>query len=119
MLGDVPICVISPPSNEPKAIGIRNTDGDAPDRRANWGDGDHDRQRPDIFTKADITVTMSTSSINCARTDVTRGAKRWMAASMMPDRATPALTRKALATMMTMSLEKPLKGVVEKQRRGR
>ena len=109
MLGEVPIWVISPPSSEPNAIGIRKTEGEAPDRRANWkAIGIMIASAPMFFTKADMMVTTMTSSINWARTEEILGAKRWMANSMMPERATPALTRNAQATMMTMSLEKPL-----------
>ena len=50
MLGEVPICVISPPSSEPNAIGIRNTDGEVPDAAGELeGDRDHDRQRADVL----------------------------------------------------------------------
>ena len=35
MLGEVPISVTSPPSSAPKAIGIRNTEGEMLERRAN------------------------------------------------------------------------------------
>ena len=58
MLGEVPICVISPPSSEPNAIGMRNTDGDTPDRLANWkAIGIMMASAPMFFTKADSTVT--------------------------------------------------------------
>ena len=58
MLGDVPICVISPPSSEPNAIGIRNTEGDTPDRFANWkAIGIMIASAPIFLTKADRTVT--------------------------------------------------------------
>ena len=30
MLGEVPICVIRPPSSDPKAIGIRKAEGESP-----------------------------------------------------------------------------------------
>ena len=110
MLGEVPICVISPPSSEPNAIGIRNTDGEEPDLRANWkAIGIMIASAPMFLTKADSTVTTVTSRMSWARTPVTFGAQRWMASSMMPDRATPALTRSALPTMMTMSSLKPEK----------
>ena len=63
MLGEVPICVIRPPSSEPNAIGIRNTDGETPERRANWkAIGIMIASAPMFLTKADRTVTTTTSS---------------------------------------------------------
>jgi hypothetical protein len=35
MFGDVPICVINPPSRAENAIGIRYFDGETPERREN------------------------------------------------------------------------------------
>ncbi len=108
MLGEVPIWVISPPSSEPNAIGIRNTEGDVPERRANWkAIGIMIASAPMFLTKAESTVTTATSTSSWARGLVTFGAQRWIAASMMPDRATPALTSSALPTMMTISSLNP------------
>ena len=61
MFGEVPISVISPPSSEPKAIGIRKTDADTFERRANWkAIGIMIASAPMFFTKADSTVTTET-----------------------------------------------------------
>ena len=50
MLGEVPICVIRPPSSEAKAIGIRKVDGEVLGAaRELEGDRDHDRQRADVL----------------------------------------------------------------------
>ena len=63
MFGEVPISVIRPPSSEPKAIGIRKTEGDTPERRANWkAIGIMIASAPMFLTKADSTVTTTTSS---------------------------------------------------------
>ena len=70
MLGEVPICVISPPSSEAKAIGIRKVDGDVSERRANWkAIGIMIASAPMFFTKADSTATTTTSRASCARTE--------------------------------------------------
>ena len=54
MLGEVPICVIRPPSSEAKAIGIRKIDGDVFERRANWkAIGIMIASAPMFLTKAD------------------------------------------------------------------
>ncbi len=110
MLGEVPIWVINPPSSDPKAIGIRNIEGDTPDFRAIWkAIGIMMASAPMFFTNALSTVTTVTSRINCARGVLIPGAKRRTAISMMPDRETAALTTRALPTMMTMSSENPEK----------
>ena len=108
MFGEVPIWVIRPPSSDANAIGIRNVDGEVLERRANWNAiGIMMASAPMFFTKADSNATTMTSSASWARTEPTFGAYRWIANSMMPLRATPALTSKALPTMMTMSSLKP------------
>ncbi len=110
MLGEVPTWVISPPISEPKAIGIRKTEGVTPERRANWkATGIMIASAPIFLMKAERTVTVITSSASCARTDEILGRNRWIAASTMPERATPALTMSALPTMMTISSLKPSK----------
>ena len=77
MLGDVPICVINPPSSAPKAIGIRKRDGETLERRANWkAIGIMIASAPIFLTKAESTVTTPTSSRICARGAVMLGAKR-------------------------------------------
>ena len=74
MLGDVPMSVMSPPSNEPNAIGMRNTDGDTLERFAIWkATGSIMASAPMFFTKADSTVTTVTSRMSCARTEEMRG----------------------------------------------
>ncbi len=106
----MPTCVISPPISEPKAIGIRKTEGWTFDRRANWkATGSMIASAPIFLMKAESTVTVMTSSASWARTDEILGRKCWIAASTTPERATPALTIKALPTMMTMSSLKPSK----------
>ncbi len=75
MLGDVPICVIRPPSKEANAIGIRKVDGEALERRANWNAiGIMIASAPMFFTKAESTATSTTSMASCARTELTFGA---------------------------------------------
>jgi hypothetical protein len=61
-----------------------------------------------FFTNADSSVTAPTRIAICARVEVTCGAIGASASSMMPERATPALTINAPATMTTMSSLKPL-----------
>ena len=77
MLGEVPICVISPPSSEPNAIGIRNMEGDTPERLAIWkAIGIMIASAPMFFTKADSTVTISDEDdqLGARRGDVRREA---------------------------------------------
>ncbi len=75
MLGEVPICVISPPSSEANAIGIRNVEGEVLERRANWNAiGIMIASAPMFFTKADSTATVTTSTASWARTEETSGA---------------------------------------------
>ena len=70
MLGEVPICVISPPSKEANAIGIRNVEGEVLERRANWNAiGIMIARAPMFFTKADRTATVTTSTASWARTE--------------------------------------------------
>src|SRR3546814_8291851 len=58
ILGEVPTRVINPPSREPNDMGIRNTDGDAPDFRAILSaDGIRMASAPIFLTSADRTVT--------------------------------------------------------------
>ncbi len=111
MLGEVPTSVTSPPSSEPNAIGIRKRDGEASERRANWkATGIMIASAPMFLMKAESTVTAVTSSDHLRRAAVERaGRARWISASTTPERATAALTRSALATMMTMSSLKPAK----------
>ena len=112
MLGEVPICVINPPSSEANAIGIRKVEGETFERRANWkAMGIMIASAPMFFTKADSTATVITSSASWPRTEPSSGAKRWTAYSITPLRATPALTKRAEPTMMTMSSLKPLKAL--------
>ncbi len=112
MLGDVPIWVISPPSSDANAIGIRKADGEALERLANWkAMGIMIASAPMFFTKADRTATTTTSRTSCARTEERFGAKRYTPNSIIPLRATPALTRSALPTIMTMSSLNPLKAL--------
>ncbi len=62
-----------------------------------------------FLMNAESTVTTATSSSNCIRTPRTSGASRCKAASMIPERATPALTRSADPTMITISSLNPEK----------
>ena len=63
---------------------------------------------PMFLMKAENTVTAVTSRIICARGERTCGEAKRIATSTAPERAMAALTRRALATMMTMSSLKPL-----------
>ena len=108
MLGDVPMSVMSPPNNEPNAIGMRNTDGDTLERFAIWNaTGSIMASAPMFFTNADSTVTTVTSRMSCARTEEMRGPSGLQCASMRRDRVTAALTSSAAATMTRMSLLNP------------
>ena len=81
MLGEVPIWVISPPSSEPKAIGIRKTDAETPDRRANWkAIGIMIASAPMFLTKAESSVTTPTSSSSC----IAHAAGRWARSAAAP-----------------------------------
>ena len=54
MLGEVPICVIRPPSSAPNDIGIRKKDAEVPERFAIWNaSGIMMASAPTFFTKAD------------------------------------------------------------------
>lgn len=67
MLGEVPICVISPPSNAANAIGIRYFDGEAPAFFANWNATGIMMASALIFLlKADSTATTIMRSASCA-----------------------------------------------------
>ena len=114
MLGEVPICVISPPSSEPKAIGIRKIEADTPERRANWNAiGIMIASAPMFLTKAESTRHDRDEQQELHPDAAARsGARRCIAASMIPERATPALTRSADPTMMTISSLKPEKASV-------
>ena len=108
MLGEVPICVISPPSSAANDIGIRKRDGDTPERRAIWkAIGSMIASAPIFLTKAESTATTVTRINSCTRGAETLGAMRASAMSMMPDRDTAALTTSALPTIMTISSESP------------
>lgn len=61
ILGDVPTRVMSPPSKEPNAIGIRNDEGDAFERRAIWNaTGIIIANAPIFLMKTERTVTAAT-----------------------------------------------------------
>ena len=63
---------------------------------------------PMFFTNADSSATAPTRTSICRRNEVTCGAIGCNATSMMPERATAALTISAPATMTTISSLKPL-----------
>ena len=108
-LGEVPTSVIVPPNSEPKAIGIRRLDGEVPVRRASWNAiGIMIASAPTFLTKADSSVTTPTSTRICRCTVTRCGASGEIKRSAMPDLATAALTRSALATMTTISSPKPV-----------
>src|SRR3546814_10671412 len=89
ILGEVPTRVINPPSREPNDMGIRNTDGDAPDFRAILSaDGIRMASAPIFLTSADRTVKEDTTMVSCQRTRVTDAVRRARMDSMIPDRAT-------------------------------
>ena len=76
-LGEVPTSVMRPPSSEAKAIGIRNTEGETPERLAIWkAIGIIMASAPMFFTKADSTVTMATRTSSCVRGAEMSGPKR-------------------------------------------
>jgi hypothetical protein len=63
MFGDVPTRVVMPPSNEPKAIGIRRLDGELSVLRAmKKAIGISIVRAPMFFTKAESTVTAPAST---------------------------------------------------------
>src|SRR3546814_16922353 len=91
-------------------MGIRNTDGDAPDFRAILSaDGIRMASAPIFLTSADRTVTEDTNMVSCQRTRVTDAVRRASMDSMIPDRATAALRTSALPIMMMMSSLNPEK----------
>ena len=108
-LGEVPTRVMRPPSSEPNAIGINSDETEVPVRRACWNAiGIMIAKAPTFLTKADRSVTTPTSTTICRPTVVRCGAMGAISRSVMPERATAALSTKALATMMTISSPKPL-----------
>ena len=64
---------------------------------------------PIFLMKAESTVTVTSKSSICPCRELKAGKKRLMARSTTPERATPALTTRALPTMITRSSEKPEK----------
>jgi hypothetical protein len=110
MLGEVPTSVISPPSSEPKAIGMRRLDTGVPLRRATWSAiGMKIARAPMFLTIADRKVTAPVSTTTCAQGVVMRALSGRIRDSTTPERPIPALTTRAEPTMMTMSSEKPWK----------
>ncbi len=109
MLGEVPTSVTMPPRSDANAIGMRKRDTETPLRRANWNaTGIIIASAPMFLMKAENTATAVTRRIICARGERTCGEAKRIATSTAPERAMAALTRRALATMMTMSSLKPL-----------
>jgi len=87
MLGEVPINVISPPSSEANAIGIRKADGEVSDFFAIWNAaGIIIASAPIFLTSADPRPTLAASSSNCERTVVTCFCSRRISRSIAPDR---------------------------------
>ena len=99
MLGEVPISVISPPSSEPKDIGISRREAGLPVRRAIWkAIGMKIASAPMFFMKADSTVTTLTRTPTCEPVVChVRGEAAASAVSTMPERPTAALTTRARA----------------------
>src|SRR3546814_12244314 len=103
ILGEVPTRVINPPSREPNDMGIRNTDGDAPDFRAILSaDGIRMASAPIFLTSADRTVTEDTNMVSCQRTRVTDAVRRASMESMITARATAAQRTSALQLMLML-----------------
>ena len=68
MFGEVPICVIRPPSSEAKAMGIRNIDGETRDFRAIWkATGIIIASAPIFLMNAESTATIATRISSCTR----------------------------------------------------
>ena len=110
MLGEVPTSVTSPPRSEPKAIGIRNSEAETPERRARRkAAGISIASAPMFLTSAESTITAPTRIPSWPRTPPARADSRSISDSISPVRPIAALTTSALATMITMSSEKPLK----------
>ena len=109
MFGEVPISVIVPPSSEPNASGMSSSEGEQFERLAICSAiGIIIASAPMFFTNAESSVTAPTSTRICARGELMCGAIGCNASSMIPERATPALTISAPATMTTISSLKPL-----------
>ena len=109
MLGEVPICVIRPPSSAPNDIGIMKLEGEVPERLAIWNaSGIMMANAPTFLTKADRIVTVATSTSSCRRTECTCREMRWSASSGTPVWAIAALTTRALPTITTISSLKPV-----------
>jgi hypothetical protein len=110
ILGDVPTSVIRPPSNAAKDIGISSSEGEVLLRRAILNAiGRNIANVPIFFTNAERSA-MQEVKVTIWLRGFERSNVAWlMARSTIPDRDTAALRIRALATMMTMSLEKPEK----------
>ncbi|MEY9102493.1 hypothetical protein ABIA24_005466 [Sinorhizobium fredii] len=112
MFGEMPIWVIRPPSSAANAIGMRYLDGETPDFLANWkATGIMIARAPMFFIKEESTATTIMRSASCACIVFRFGKSFLIAMSTIPDRATPALTTKALPTMTTISSAKPEKAL--------
>ncbi len=109
ILGEVPTRVTMPPSSEPNAIGISMRGGRrAGPARQLEGDRHHHGERADILYKARQSRDHGRQHENLDASGVDRyGASGRSTFSITPERATAALTTSALATMMTISSEKP------------
>ena len=113
MLGEVPTSVMVPPSNAPKDIGMSSEEGEVPVRRASWNAiGISMASAPIFLTKAESRVTEPARATIWRLMVVRYGPSQRTARSMTPDRATAALTTRALPTMMTMSSLNPLNALL-------
>ena len=91
MFGEVPTRVIRPPSREPNDIGIRNTEGEVPERFGIWkAAGIIMASAPIFLTKAERKVTEPTRTSNCEPACVMPLDSRATPASITPERSTAA-----------------------------
>lgn len=109
MLGDVPTRWTMLPSSEAKAIGIRKTEGDFPVlARELVGDRQHHGERTDILDDGRHHGDRQDEGDDLRLRRAQRRHQPLEHRLDGPERATAALTTSALATMMTISSEKPL-----------
>ncbi len=112
MLGEVPIRVTVPPSSEPNDIGISRREGEVPVRRATCrATGIIIARAPTFLVTIERRVVTITSTGTWTDSRVRRGRIGCSARSTTPERCTAALTTRAPAMMITISLEKPVKAL--------
>ncbi len=108
MLGGVPISVVMPPRSDPKARGMRNSDGDRSWRLARRiATGSRRARAPTFFMKAEQIVTRPVSAVTCRVFPEPSRDSRSERTPARPELARPRLTTSTAATGTTAGLPNP------------